>query len=146
MIFWLGFTVMVLNEGFVIMRHVHPWFAHKREALIAKYGSNWKRFHALLDYVWIGGVTLGMAVDIANWKLYFTVLATFWTVVGVSVYLPLLVKKLTKKKVKVDNDVHLHSDGLYPYKEMNEARDEVKCKKKNKNKQLDEDAIRKAGW
>jgi hypothetical protein len=29
---------------------------------------------------------------------------------------------------------------------MNEARDEVKRKKKNKNKQLDEDAIRKAGW
>ena len=73
-------------------------------------------------------------------------LATFWTVVGVSVYLPLLVKKLTKKKVKADNDVHLQSDGLYPYKEMHEARDEVKRKKKNKNKQLDEDAIRKAGW
>ena len=66
MIFWLGFTVMVLNEGFVIMRHVHPWFARKREALMAKYGSKWKRFHATLDYVWIGGVSLGIMVDISH--------------------------------------------------------------------------------
>ena len=147
MLFWIGFIVMVLNEGFVIMRHVHPWFARKREALMAKYGSNWKRFHAALDYVWIGGVTLGIAVDIANWKLYFTVLMTFWTVVGVCVYLPLLVKKLRKKKVKVENeDVHLHSDGIYPYNEIKKVHDEVERKKKNKNKQLDEDAIRKAGW
>ena len=35
MLFWIGFIVMVLNEGFVIMRHVHPWFARKREALMA---------------------------------------------------------------------------------------------------------------
>ena len=39
MIFWIGFTVMVLNEGFVIMRHVHPWFANKRDHLIATYGA-----------------------------------------------------------------------------------------------------------
>ena len=96
MLFWIGFMVMVLNEGFVIMRHLHPWFARKREALMAKYGSNWKRFHATLDYVWIGGVTIGIAIDIANWKLYFAVLATFWSVVGVFVYLPLLIKKIRK--------------------------------------------------
>ena len=32
-LFWIGFTIMVLNEGFVIMRHVHPWFARKRRKL-----------------------------------------------------------------------------------------------------------------
>jgi len=95
-VFWIGFTVMVLNEGFVIMRHVHPWFAQKREALMAKYGSNWKRFHAFFDYVWIGGVILGVAIDISNWKFYATVLATFWSIVAVFVYLPLLVKKIRK--------------------------------------------------
>lgn len=96
MIFWIGFTVMVLNEGFVIMRHVHPWFANKRDQLIATYGAKWKKFHATLDYVWIGGVTLGIAIDISNWKFYATVLATFWSIVAVFVYVPLLVKKLRK--------------------------------------------------
>ena len=96
MIFWIGFTVMVLNEGFVIMRHVHPWFANKRDQLIATYGTKWKKFHATLDYVWIGGVTLGIAIDISNWKFYATILATFWSVVAVFVYVPLLVKKLRK--------------------------------------------------
>ena len=42
---------MVLNEGFVIMRHVHPWFAKKRDHLIETYGAKWKRFHATLDYL-----------------------------------------------------------------------------------------------
>ena len=97
MLFWIGFTVMVLNEGFVIMRHVHPWFARKREALIDKYGNNWKRFHATLDYVWIGAVSIGIIVDLENLKLYGTVLLVFWSIVGIFVYLPLLVKKLTKK-------------------------------------------------
>ena len=139
--------VMVLNEGFVIMRHVHPWFARKREALMKKHGAKWKKFHATLDYVWIGGVTLGIAIDFDNWKLYASALGIFWGIVAVGVYLPLLVKKLTKKQVKVkDEDVHLHSDSVYPYKEMHKARDEAKRKKTNKKKQLDEDAIRKAGW
>jgi hypothetical protein len=95
-VFWIGFTVMVLNEGFVIMRHVHPWFANKRDHLIATYGAKWKKFHATLDYVWIGGVTIGIAVDYTNWKFYAAVLATFCTVVAVCVYLPLLVRKLRK--------------------------------------------------
>tara|TARA_B100001063_G_scaffold130642_1_gene122082 strand:+ start:87 stop:386 length:300 start_codon:yes stop_codon:yes gene_type:complete len=95
-VFWIGFTVMVLNEGFVIMRHVHPWFARKRDHLIAKHGAAWKKFHATLDYVWIGGVTIGIAVDYTNWKFYAAVLATFWTVVAVCVYLPLLIRKLRK--------------------------------------------------
>ena len=44
MIFWIGFTVMVLNEGFVIMRHVSPWFAKRREELISKFGDGFKKF------------------------------------------------------------------------------------------------------
>ena len=40
-IFWIGFTIMVLNEGFVIMRHVHPWFARKRQHLIDTLGDRW---------------------------------------------------------------------------------------------------------
>jgi hypothetical protein len=96
MIFWIGFTVMVLNEGFVIMRHVHPWFANKRDQLISKFGNKWKRFHATLDYIWIGGVGLGIILDLSNWKLYASALAIFWGFVGVTVYLPLLIKKLKK--------------------------------------------------
>ena len=96
MIFWIGFTVMVLNEGFVIMRHVHPWFANKRDHLIATYGAKWKKSHATLDYVWIGGVSLGILLDFSNWKLYATALGIFWGIVAVGVYLPLLIKKLKK--------------------------------------------------
>ena len=50
MIFWIGFTVMVLNEGFVIMRHVSPWFARRREALIAR------NVYILALAIWWGGV------------------------------------------------------------------------------------------
>ena len=96
-VFWTGFAVMVLNEGFVIMRHVHPWFARQRERLIRTYGAKWKRFHATLDYVWILGVTVGAALDYTNWKFYAAVLASFWTVVAVGVYLPLLIKKITTR-------------------------------------------------
>ena len=96
MIFWIGFTIMVLNEGFVIMRHVHPWFAKKRDHPIATYGKKWKRIHATLDYTWIAGVGLGLALDLSNWKLYASLLAIFWGIVAVGVYLPLLIKKLRK--------------------------------------------------
>ena len=96
MIFWLGFTIMVFNEGFVIMRHVHPWFAKKRDHLIATYGKKWKRFHATLDYMWIAGVSLGFILDLQNWKLYASALLIFWGIVGLTVYLPLLIKKLRK--------------------------------------------------
>ena len=97
-VFWTGFAVMVLNEGFVIMRHVHPWFAWQRERLIRTYGAKWKRFHATLDYVWIGGVTVGVALDYTNWKFYATVLGVFWGFVAVSVYIPLLIKKIAAKR------------------------------------------------
>jgi len=97
-IFWIGFTIMVLNEGFVIMRHVHPWFARKRQHLIDTLGDRWKRIHATLDYCWIGGVSIGIALDYTNWKFYATVLAVFWGFVAVSVYLPLLIKRIAAKR------------------------------------------------
>ena len=54
MIFWIGFFVMFFNEGFVMMRHVSPWFARQRDKFIKKFGENiWYRFHGTLDYVWI---------------------------------------------------------------------------------------------
>ena len=93
MIFWIGFITMVLNEGFVIMRHVHPWFANKRDQLIKKYGTKWKRFHSTLDYVWIGCVSIGILIDLENCKLYATVLLVFWSIVGIFVYLPLWWRK-----------------------------------------------------
>ena len=52
MIFWIGFTIMFLNEGFVMMRHVSPWAAKQRENLIEKYGDGWQTFHGIVDYVW----------------------------------------------------------------------------------------------
>ena len=37
MIFWIGFTVMFLNEGFVMMRHVSPFFAKLRDKVMKKF-------------------------------------------------------------------------------------------------------------
>jgi len=96
MLFWFGFTLMVLNEGFVIMRHVHPWFANKRQELIDRLGTRWKRIHGTLDWMWIGGVTLGIAIDISNWKQYVLALGLFWGIVVSTVYLPMLIRKLLK--------------------------------------------------
>ena len=81
MIFWIGFTVMVLNEGFVIMRHQSPLFAKWRKELIKNFGDNWKKFHSLLDYVWVGAVINQRWID-------FTALVTWWSCVLLFVYVP----------------------------------------------------------
>ena len=48
--FALGYTIMFLNEGFVILRHVSPWFAHKRKLLHERFGrERIKRIHGLTD-------------------------------------------------------------------------------------------------
>jgi len=60
MIFWIGFTIMFLNEGFVIMRHVSPFFARQRDKLIDKFGDGWQAFHGVLDYLWVIVVVLGL--------------------------------------------------------------------------------------
>lgn len=100
MLFWIGFTLMVLNEGFVIMRHVHPWFANKRDQLIETYGPKWKKFHATLDYAWIGGVTAGILIDLDNWKTYVAALGIFWGAVLLFVYMPKLYCKIHSRLIK----------------------------------------------
>ena len=93
MIFWIGFALMVCNEGFVMMRHVSPWFSKQRQKFIDKYGSNvWYRFHGTLDYTWIGLVTVGLIVN-SNKILHISALATFWFLSFLIFYLPRWVKR-----------------------------------------------------
>ena len=93
MIFWIGFTFMVCNEGFVMMRHVSPWFSKQRQKFIDRYGANvWYRFHGTLDYTWIGLVTIGLIVN-PNRILHIVVLATFWFLSFLIFYLPRWIKR-----------------------------------------------------
>ena len=88
MIFWIGFFVMFFNEGFVMMRHVSPWFARQRDKLNHKFGDKvWYRFHGTLDYLWMGLVTLGLVVN-DHRLLHVLVLVTFWTLAWLIFYLP----------------------------------------------------------
>ena len=92
MIFWIGFTLMVLNEGFVMMRHVAPWFGKRRQKFIDKYGANvWYRFHGTLDYTWIGLVTIGLIVN-PNRILHTAALGIFWFASFLIFYLPRWIK------------------------------------------------------
>ena len=64
MIFWIGFTLMFFNEGFVMMRHVSPWFGRRRDDIIKKLGSNvWYRLHGTLDYTIKEGVNKNKIAD-----------------------------------------------------------------------------------
>ena len=93
MIFWIGFTLMFFNEGFVMMRHVSPWFSKQRQKFIDRYGANvWYRFHGTLDYTWIGLVTIGLIVN-PNRILHIVVLATFWFLSFLIFYLPRWIKR-----------------------------------------------------
>ena len=93
MIFWIGFTLMFFNEGFVMMRHVSPWFSKQRQKFIDKYSANvWYRFHGTLDYTWIGLVTIGLIVN-PNRILHIAALATFWFLSFVIFYLPRWIKR-----------------------------------------------------
>tara|TARA_B100000427_G_scaffold141649_1_gene117971 strand:- start:51 stop:332 length:282 start_codon:yes stop_codon:yes gene_type:complete len=93
MIFWIGFTLMFFNEGFVMMRHVSPWFAKQRDKFISKYGANvWYRFHGTLDYTWIGLVTIGLIVN-SNRVLHIIALAIFWGLSFLVFYLPRWIRK-----------------------------------------------------
>ena len=93
MIFWIGFALMFFNEGFVMMRHVSPWFAKQRDKFISKYGANvWYRFHGTLDYTWIGLVTIGLIVN-SNRVLHIIALAIFWGLSFLVFYLPRWIRK-----------------------------------------------------
>ena len=92
MIFWIGFFVMFFNEGFVMMRHVSPWFGKQRDKFIDKYGANvWYRFHGTLDYVWMILVGLGLILY-PNRLFHIAVLATFWGASFSIFYLPRWIK------------------------------------------------------
>ena len=92
MIFWIGFFVMFFNEGFVMMRHVSPWFAKQRDKFIEKYSANvWYRFHGTLDYVWMILVGLGL-IFYPNRLFHIAVLATFWGASFSIFYLPRWIK------------------------------------------------------
>jgi hypothetical protein len=93
MIFWIGFFVMFFNEGFVMMRHVSPWFANQRNKFIERYGANtWYRFHGALDYTWIGLVVIGLIVH-PNKLFHLVVLVTFWSLAFLIFYLPRWIKR-----------------------------------------------------
>ena len=92
MIFWIGFFVMFFNEGFVMMRHVSPWFARRRQGFIDRFGANvWYRFHGTLDYVWMILVGLGLILY-PNRLFHIAVLATFWGASFSIFYLPRWIK------------------------------------------------------
>ena len=94
-IFWIGFTIMFLNEGFVIMRHVHPWFAEKRQQLHNRFGEKqWKRVHGYIDWAWIILIGIGVYLDYTNWLVYVIALGAFWGTVLFGVYVPMLWTKL----------------------------------------------------
>ena len=86
---------MVLNEGFVIMRHVSPWFARRREALIARFGSGFRKFHSTLDWVWLSLVTLGIDIGPTR-NVYILALAIWWGGVLSLVYIPKWLSKRYK--------------------------------------------------
>ena len=79
---------MVLNEGFVMMRHVSPFFDNLRKKVIKRLGENlWYRLHGTLDYTWIGLVTLGLIVNSDRLvHLYFVI--AFWVFSFIIFYLP----------------------------------------------------------
>ncbi len=89
MIFWVGFIIMVLNEGFVIMRHQSPLFAKWRKELINKFGDNWQKFHSTMDWLWVALVINGLIWTTWNQRwIDFTALITWWCCVLLFVYVP----------------------------------------------------------
>ena len=118
MIFWIGFTIMFLNEGFVMMRHVSPLFARLRTKVIKKLGENvWYRLHGTLDYTWIGLVTLGLIVN-SNRLLHISVLSKTTLESGHSQIISIPVKfskilsvsQFVKKTIHTINKTYLKVD------------------------------------
>jgi len=79
---------MFFNEGFVMMRHVSPFFARLRDKVMKKLGDKlWWRLHGTLDYTWIGLVTIGLIVN-SNRIQHIIALAIFWLLSFLIFYLP----------------------------------------------------------
>ena len=86
---------MFFNEGFVIMRHVSPWFAEKRKQLHNRFGrEKIKRIHGFTDWTWIGFIAIGYFLNFEVWKLYSLLLGLYWGTVALVIYLPMLIRKL----------------------------------------------------
>ena len=97
MIFWIGFFIMFFNEGFVMMRHVSPWFAKKRNQLIEQFGDKWQYFHGILDYLWVIIVALGFVFS-PNRLIHLFFFVTFWNAALTLVYLPMWLCDFWAKK------------------------------------------------
>ena len=95
MIFWIGFTIMFLNEGFVMMRLISPWFAEQRENLIEKFGDGWQTFHGIVDYLWVIVVALGFGFSPHRLN-HLYVFLTFWGTAFTFIYLRMWVLKWVK--------------------------------------------------
>jgi len=84
---------MFLNEGFVMMRHVSPFFAKLRDKVMKKLGDKiWWRLHGTLDYTWIGLVTIGLIVN-SNRILHIMALLTFWALSFLIFYFPRWIRR-----------------------------------------------------
>lgn len=98
-VFTIGYLIMFFNEGFVIMRHISPWFAKRRKQLHDRFGrEKVKRIHGFTDWTWIILIGLGVYLDFENWKTYTIMVFGFWGIVAIGVYLPMLIKKLLGKE------------------------------------------------
>ena len=97
MIFYIGFTLMFLNEGFVMMRHVSPLFAQIREELIKDFGDTWQKIHSTLDWLWILFVVLGLILS-HHRALDVFFLVTFWSAALCLIYIPMWLKTFLAKK------------------------------------------------
>ena len=91
MIFWIGFTLMFFNEGFVMMRHVSPLAAQIREELIKDLGDTWQKIHSTLDWLWIFFVVLGL-IFTQHRALDVFALVTFWSDALCLIYIPIWLK------------------------------------------------------
>ena len=93
--FIIGYLIMVVNEGFVILRHVCSWFDRLRSELHEKFGAEKvKRIHGYTDWSWIILVGLGIYLDFERWPEYAILLGMFWGIVLFGVYVPKLYRKL----------------------------------------------------
>ena len=95
MIFWIGFMLMFLNEGFVMMRHVSPFFARQRDKLIERFGDGWQYFHGIVDYLWVIVVVLGFIFS-PHRVAHLLVFITFWSAALFGIYVPMWVKNNAK--------------------------------------------------
>ncbi len=84
---------MFFNEGFVMMRHVSPYFSRLRDKIIKKLGDKlWYRLHGTLDWLWISFVTCGLIVN-PNRVLHTIALAIFWGLSFLVFYLPRWIRR-----------------------------------------------------